>query len=75
MDYKILYRWAPQNLLDETSSYTSHELIVTLRKNGCHFGKEDDKLRIVPCREDEPVCCDESSDLDGPLCFFYATVF
>ena len=30
--------------------------------NDCHFGKEDDRLKIVPCREDELVCCDESSD-------------
>jgi len=76
MDYKTVYLWAPQNLLDETSSYTSRETVVALRKSGCHFGKEHDRfVRIIPCREDEPVCCDESSDLDGPLCFFYATVF
>jgi len=62
MDYKTLYPWAPSNNLDETSFYTSHEHIVTLRKNDCHFGKEDDRLKIVPCREDELVCCDESSD-------------
>ena len=48
MDYKALYPWAPPNLLDETSLYTSHELIVILRKSGYHFGKKDDRLNIVP---------------------------
>jgi len=47
MDYKTLYPWAPQNVLDETSSYTSQELII----NGCHFRKEDDTLNIVSCRD------------------------
>jgi len=30
---------------------------------------------MVECREDEPICCDESSNPDGPFCFFYATFF
>ena len=63
------------NPFNETSSYTSHELIVTLRKSGCHFGKEDDRLNIVPCREDKPICCDESSDPEDTFCFLYATIF
>jgi len=71
-----LYPWAPRILLDETSSYTSRESVVALRKSGCHFGKEHDRfLRITPCREDEPVCCDESSNPVGPLCYFYVTIF
>jgi len=32
-------------------------------------------VKMVECREGEPVCCDESSDPDGPFCFFYATFF
>ena len=58
MDYKALYPWAPQNLLEETSSYTSSKRIVTLRKGGCTIGRENDRIYIVPCREEEPVCCD-----------------
>jgi len=65
----------PQNLLNETSFYISREIVVALRKNGCHFGKDDDRLKIVSCREDEPICCDESLDPKGPFCFFYTTVF
>jgi len=32
-------------------------------------------VKTVECREGEPVCCDESSDPDGPFCFFYSTFF
>jgi len=45
-------------------------------KKNCLFGKEHDKfVKVMPCMEDEPVCCDESSDLDGPFYFIYSTVF
>ena len=27
------------------------------------------------CRVNEPVCCDESSDSEGPFCFIYSTIF
>ena len=71
-----MYPWAPKTLLDETSFYTSSERVVTLRKSGCHFGKAHDRfVRIAACREDKPVCCDESSNPEGPFCFFYATIF
>ena len=29
----------------------------------------------MECREGEPICCDESSDPDGPFCYFCATFF
>jgi len=79
MDYQALYSWAPQNLLEEVSIYTSCEKIVNLRKrefqNKCHFGRENDRaLRIIPFREDESVCCDESLNSEGPFCYLYATV-
>jgi len=79
-DYKSLYRWAPSNLLEETSSFTTHARIVAYRKSeDCHksriLGREHDKfVRVVPCRVGEPVCCDESSDPKGPFCFIYFTV-
>jgi len=75
MDYNALYPWAPQNLLKETSSFTASDRIVTLRKSGCCFGGENDRIHVVPYRENEPVCCDESSNPGKPLCFFYATMF
>jgi len=80
-DYKTLYPWASSDLLEETSEFTTHASIVTYRKSehpkkNCLFGKEHDKfIKVVPCREDEPVCCDESSDLEGLCCFIYSTIF
>ena len=42
----------------------------------CIFGWEHDRaLKLVPCREDKSVCCDESLDPDGPFFYFYAIVF
>jgi len=32
-------------------------------------------VKTVECKECEPVCCDESSDPDGPFCYSYATFF
>ena len=79
--YKSLYRWASAALLNETSSFTSSESIAAYRKKKtCHklwvFGKDRDKyVRMVACREGEPVCADESSDPEGPFCFIYSTIF
>ena len=79
--YKSLYCWAPADLLKETSTFTSLASIATYRKKQtCHpslvFGKDHDMfVRIVACREGEPVCVDEASDLEGPFCFVYSTIF
>ena len=60
MDYKVLYPWAPENILEKISKYTSHKQIRAFmkseRQNKCHFGKENVRaLRIILCREDESV--------------------
>jgi len=79
--YKSLYRWAPADLLEETSTFTSLESISTYRnKQTCHpsrvFEKDHDKfVRVVAWREGEPVCSDEASDPEGPFCFVYSTIF
>jgi len=82
MDYKTMYPWAPSPLLEETLKFTTCEKIVLYRKSEqhpkkrCLFCREENKfVRVVPCRVDEPVCCDEASDPDGSFCFFYSTVF
>jgi len=80
-DYKSLYRWAPDALLNETSSFTSLASITAYRKKqtchkSCVFGKDHDKfVRMVACREGEPMCANESLDPEGPFCFIYSTVF
>ena len=79
--YKSMYPWLPSNLLEETSDFTTHASIVTYRKSeSCHqsriFGREHEKfVRVVLCRVDKPVCCDESSDSEWPFCFIYSPVF
>ena len=81
MDYKTLYPWALSNLLEETSEFTTHAKIVLYRKSehpkkNFLFGNEHDKfVKVVPCSVNEPVCCDESSNPEGPFCFIYSTVF
>jgi len=69
-----MYPWALDNLIEETSIYTSSEQIVLYMKSEhpkkCILGRENDRaLKLRPCR-DKPVCCDESSDPDGPFLLF-----
>ena len=80
MDYWTMYPWAPENLLEETSIYTTSEQIMLYMKSErpkkCILGRENSKgLKLVPCKEDKPICCDESLDPDGPFCYFYTTIF
>ena len=75
-----MYPWASDTLLGETSLYTSSEEIVRYMKRECPkkciLGRENDRgLKVVPCREDERVCCDEYSDPGDPFCNFYIIVF
>jgi len=68
-------------LFEETSKFTTYKKVMLYRKSEqpkkkCLFGREDDKyVKVVSCRVDELVCCDESSDPEGPLCFIYSTAF
>ena len=76
MDYSFTYPWAKKELLKETSYYTTRLRIRELRESGYIMSKKhEDFVRTVECKEEEPICCDESSDLDGLFCFFYATFF
>jgi len=65
-----------KKLLKEVSYYTTHLRLRKLRENRCTMSeKYKECVKTVECREGEPICCDESSDLDGPFCYFYATFF
>jgi len=71
-----MYPSTKKDLLKETSYYTTHRRLRELRENGCTMSKRHDgHVKTVECREGEPICCDESSDPEGPFCFFYATFF
>ena len=48
-----MYPWGPENLLEETSIYTTRDQIVNLKKEKCQlkyrFGRESDiDFRIIP---------------------------
>jgi len=46
------------------------------RPKKCILGRENDRgLKLVPCREDEPVRYDESLDPNDSFCYFYMTIF
>ena len=71
-----MYPWAKNDLLKETSYYTTHLRLRELRENGCTMNKRyESHVKTVECREGKLICCDESSDPEGPFCFFYATFF
>jgi len=76
MDYSFAYPWAKKELLTETSYYTTRLCIGELRDGGCVLSKKHEGfVKTIECKEGEPICCDESSDPDGPFCSFYATFF
>lgn len=62
-------------MIKETSIYTTRSKIRELRESGGLSKTDENLVKVVVCGEDEPVCCDESSDPNGPFCFFYITFF
>jgi len=66
-----MYPWAKKDLMKETSFYTPHQRLRDLRENDCTMSKRHEShVKIIKCKEGEPICCDESSDPEGPFCFF-----
>ena len=64
-DYKKLYPWANSALLKETSSVNSVLAVHRLRKgdqSDLSFPKEhDNKMAVLPCHPDEPICADDKA--------------
>jgi len=78
-DYKKLYPWATSTLLKETSSVNSALAVLRLKKGdepNLSFHKEhDDKLMVLSCPPDVPICTDNKGN-DGELfCFVYTILF
>jgi len=80
--YKALYHWAPNDLLTETSKFTSNQDVITYKEGEadekCHvFGREHDAyVSVLPCEKGEPVCADDRANpTEGPFFFMYSTIF
>jgi len=81
IDYKALYPWASDELLDKTSTLTSSGDVIKHREDEVvsmsrMFGRECDAyVSIRPCAKGEPVCIDDRANDGEPFFFLYATVF
>jgi len=81
VDYKALYRWAPDDLLAKTSQVTSFKSIDPYKESEFDekfriFGRDNNLyVKVLPCREGEPVCVDDRADLEKPFFFMYSTIF
>jgi len=81
IDYKSLYRWASNSLLAETSQITSFKDIEAYKEGESDekyrvFGREHDVyVKVLPCREGEPVFVDDRVDPGDPFFFMYSTTF
>ena len=71
-DFKKLYPWATPTLLRETSSVNSAGAILRLKKGDephLSFHKEhDEKMMVLPCSPDMPVCVDDKGNTGGLFC-------
>ena len=81
VNYRPLYPWASDDLLAETSSFTS---LTDWRAHldnkpdfkGRAFGRECNAyISVRPCVEGELVCVDNRTNDGEPFFFFYQTVF
>ena len=60
MDYSPAYHWAKKKLLKETLYYTNCLRIRELIESVALSKKDQGLVKVVACREDEPICSNES---------------
>jgi len=76
VDYRTLYRRAPNDFLAETSKFTSNQDVITYKEaeddDKCRvFGREHDAYEsVLPCEKGKPVCADDRANPAGGLFFF-----
>ena len=81
VDYQTLYHWASDDLLAETSKFTSNKDVIMYKEGEvdekyCVFGREHDVYVLdQPCRAGEPVCVDDCANPKEPFFFMYSTIF
>jgi len=80
INYKALYPWASDELLDECSSLTSmkdlrdHISGPSVYEHRAFARRHDNDIVVLPCTPNEPVCGDERSNNGVPFFYFYQTV-
>ena len=81
VNYKALYPWAPDELLDECSSLASlKDWRDHVGEPGAYQGnafpkRHDIYIVVRPCTPGEPICADEQSNNGEAFFFLYQTVF
>jgi len=81
INYKALYHWALDSLLAENSQINTFKDINEYKKSEYDekfhvFGREHDLyVKVLPCKEGEPVCVDDRASPEEPLFFMYAITF
>jgi len=81
VDYQTLYHSASDDLLAETSKFTSKKEVITHKEGEADekhhvFGREHDAyVSVQSCREGEPVCVDDRTNPGEPFFFMYSTIF
>jgi len=80
-NYKALYTWAPDELLEESSTLTSmkdwkdHIKGSGVYQHRAFARRHDEDITVLPCIPGEPVCGDERANNGVPFFFFYQVVF
>jgi len=81
INYRALYPWASDELLEECSTLTSmkdwrdHIEGSGVYQHRVFARRHDEDITVLPCIPGEPVCGNERSNNGVPFFFFYQTVF
>jgi len=77
VNYRALYPWAPDELLDEYSSLVStkawrdHVGKSNVYDHRAFAKRHDEDIAVLPCTLGEPVCGDEWANNGVPFFYFY----
>jgi len=80
-DYKALYTWAPDDLLNECTTLTTFQDLEDHRGDPRLYNfnafcrTHDAHISVRPGRPGEPVCVDDRPRKGNPFFFMYQTVF
>ena len=81
INYRALYPWAPDELLNEYSSLVStkawrdHVGESSTYDHRAFAKRHDEDITVLPCTLGEPVCGDERANNGVPFFYFYQIIF